>query len=86
MKKLIYILIGVSALLGATIYIIYKTNNDITEEADIIKEEQIKWENIDIPSHVEMYINKGFDKKEAMKMVAKDRGISKREVYKFMVE
>ena len=53
---------------------------------DIIKEEQIKWENIDIPSHVEMYINKGFDKKEAMKMVAKDRGISKREVYKFMVE
>ena len=40
MKKLIYILIGVSALLGATIYIIYKTNNDITEEADIIKEEQ----------------------------------------------
>ena len=40
MKKLIYILIGVSALLGATIYIIYKTNNDITEEADIIKEDQ----------------------------------------------
>lgn len=40
MKKLIYILIGVSALLGATIYIIYKTNTDITEEADIIKEDQ----------------------------------------------
>ena len=40
MKKLIYILIGVSTLLGATIYIIYKTNNDITEEADIIKEDQ----------------------------------------------
>ena len=40
MKKIIYILIGVSALLGATIYIIYKTNNDITEEADIIKEDQ----------------------------------------------
>ena len=40
MKKLIYILIGVSTLLGVTIYIIYKTNNDITEEADIIKEDQ----------------------------------------------
>lgn len=47
-----------------------------------IKDEKIKaWETIDIDEHFKMYEAKGFEKKEAMKMVAKDRGISKREVY-----
>lgn len=47
-----------------------------------IKDEKIKaWETIDIGEHFKMYEAKGFEKKEAMKMVAKDRGISKREVY-----
>ena len=47
-----------------------------------IKDEKIKaWETIGIGEHFKMYEAKGFEKKEAMKMVAKDRGISKREVY-----
>ena len=47
-----------------------------------IKDEKIKaWETIDIGEHFKMYEAKGFEKKEVMKMVAKDRGISKREVY-----
>lgn len=37
--------------------------------------------DMDIHDHMKVYINQGIDKKEAMKLVAKDRGISKREVY-----
>lgn len=40
MKKLIYILIGVSTLLGLTIYVIYQANTSVTEEVDIVKEDQ----------------------------------------------
>ena len=34
-----------------------------------------------IEDHMEHYLSQGMDKKEAMKAVAKDRGISKRDVY-----
>lgn len=47
----------------------------------IRKEEVSKWEAMSIEEHTEYYINQGIDKKEAMKLVAKDRGISKRDVY-----
>ena len=47
-----------------------------------IQEEKIsEWEKMDIASHISYYVEKNIDKKEAMKLVAKDRGISKREVY-----
>ena len=48
---------------------------------ELSKEEHEKWENIGIEEHFKLYIEKGIDEKEAMKMVAKDRGISKRDVY-----
>lgn len=51
-----------------------------------IKEEEIaKWEAMSIEDHVQMYIDKGNDKKQAMKLAAKDRGISKREIYKELI-
>ena len=34
-----------------------------------------------IQEHMDYYLNQGIDKKEAMKKVAKDRGIGKRDVY-----
>ena len=34
-----------------------------------------------IEEHIDYYIEKGNSKKEAIKLVAKERGISKREVY-----
>lgn len=47
-----------------------------------IREEQIRaWEEMSIGEHLEYYMEKGQDKKEAMKSVAKDRGIGKRDVY-----
>ena len=45
-------------------------------------ERQKSFEEISIKEHFDKYILTGLDKKEAMKAVAKDRGIQKREVYK----
>ncbi len=36
--------------------------------------------------HIEMYLNKGLDKKEALKRVAKERGVSKSSLYKYTIE
>lgn len=46
------------------------------------EERQKSFEEVSIREHYEKYIAEGMDKKEAMKAVAKDRGIQKREVYK----
>lgn len=48
---------------------------------DIKKEEVAKWEEMTIEEHMEYYLGQSMDKKDAMKAVAKDRGISKRDVY-----
>ena len=48
---------------------------------EIIKEEQDAWKEMTVEEHLEYYINNGVDKKEALKLVAKDRGVSKREIY-----
>ena len=44
-------------------------------------EKQKSWDAMSIQEHVSMYENQGIDRKEAMRMTAKDRGISKRDVY-----
>lgn len=40
-----------------------------------------KYEGLSIEAHMDMYISEGNGRKEAMKLVAKDRGVSKREIY-----
>lgn len=47
-----------------------------------IKEEVQDWLSLSVEEHMNYYINQGMDKKEAMKKVAKDRGVSKRDIYK----
>lgn len=48
-----------------------------------IKAEEIAgWEEMSIEEHMDYYLNQGITKKDAMKMVAKDRGIGKRDVYR----
>ena len=39
------------------------------------------WEGVSVSGHLEMYMQQGLDEKDAMKAVAKDRGVSKREIY-----
>ena len=49
---------------------------------DKLKEEEIeKWENISVEEHVKMYEDKGMSRKDAMKAAAKDRGLTKRDIY-----
>lgn len=53
---------------------------------EFIKEKKEQWEHISLEQHMEQYLLKGFTKKEAMKAVANDLGISKREVYQKLLE
>ncbi len=47
-----------------------------------IRQEEIRtWEEMSLEEHMEYYISQGQDRKEAMRSVAKDRGISRRDVY-----
>lgn len=48
---------------------------------EVRKEEIASFEEMTVEEHMEMYMSQGIDKKEAMKMVAKDRGVSKRDIY-----
>ncbi len=49
---------------------------------EIRAEEQRSWESLSLEEHMDLYEKQGTDRKTAMKMVAKDRGISKRDVYR----
>jgi 16S rRNA (cytidine1402-2'-O)-methyltransferase len=53
---------------------------------EILEEEKKKWDEVSLSEHMEYYTVKGMDKKEAMKAVAKDLGVSKREVYRKLLE
>ncbi|MGN0298798.1 MAG: 16S rRNA (cytidine(1402)-2'-O)-methyltransferase [Lachnospiraceae bacterium] len=49
---------------------------------DELKQEAVqKWEEMSISEHMEYYLSSGMDKKSAMKQVAKDRGVPKRDIY-----
>ncbi len=51
-----------------------------------LEKEQIRsWERISIKEHMEQYEKQGMDRKSAMKAVARDRGMGKREVYQYLL-
>ncbi|MBQ3912895.1 MAG: 16S rRNA (cytidine(1402)-2'-O)-methyltransferase [Lachnospiraceae bacterium] len=41
-----------------------------------------EWNRLPLEEHMQLYLDRGLDKKDAMKAVAKDRGVSKQEIYK----
>lgn len=51
----------------------------------IAEEKQKEWEEMTIEEHMEFYLQQGIDKKESMKLVAKDRGVSKRDIYQQLI-
>ena len=53
--------------------------------ADAEREKQESFAAISIEDHMRQYEEKGFDRKEAMKYVAKDRGVSKRDIYQYLI-
>lgn len=55
-------------------------------QEEIKKEQEADWEKISIEEHMKVYENQGIDHKEAMKLVAKDRGMTKRDVYQYLLK
>lgn len=59
---------------------------------DGVKESELKeasaeeWKQLPLEEHMKLYLDKGLDKKEAMKAVAADRGVGKRDIYKALLE
>ena len=53
---------------------------------EIEKEDQKRWESMSVEEHMAVYEGQGIDRKESMKLVAKDRGISKRDVYQALLK
>ena len=52
---------------------------------DIENEQIATWESMSIEEHMKVYEDQGIDRKEAMKLVAKDRGVSKRDIYQNLI-
>ena len=50
------------------------------------KEKQAAWEQMTIAEHVALYEQQGIQHKEAMRLAAKDRGVSKRDIYQALLE
>lgn len=55
-------------------------------QEELIQEERKAWESLSLEEHMAHYEEQGISRKEAMKLVAKDRGISKREVYAALLD
>lgn len=53
---------------------------------EIREEEKTAWEEMSISQHMEVYEKQGIARKEAMKLVAKDRGVTKRDIYQALLE
>lgn len=52
----------------------------------LLEEEARKdWLSIPIEEHMARYLSEGMSEKDAMKQVAKDRGVSKRDIYQYMI-
>ena len=66
--------------LGECVLVIEGTSFDTLQ-----KEEQKSWEEISIEDHVRMYEEQGNSRKEAMRLAARDRGVSRREIYAFLL-
>ena len=49
------------------------------------EEEKMSWLEMPVEEHMTCYEKEGMDRKSAMKQVAKDRGITKREIYQYFL-
>ncbi len=52
---------------------------------EMLKEEQEQWTSVSLEEHMNLYLEQGMNKKEAMKAVSLDRGVSKREIYQQLI-
>ena len=50
------------------------------------QQKQDSWKEMDLKDHMQLYLDQNFSKKEAMKKVAADRGVSKRDIYQQLLD
>lgn len=50
------------------------------------EEEKKSWEQLTLREHMELYESQGMERKDAMKAVARDRGLGKRDIYRQLLE
>lgn len=76
---------------------IYKYNNeaprgeyvltiDGADEKCLAEAKKLSWNQTSLKDHVEKYINSGLDRKDALKRVADERGMSRRDVYNSLIK
>lgn len=54
-------------------------------DREVLKEKEAsKWQEMSVEEHMSIYLKDGLSEKDAMKQVAKDRGLDKREIYKIL--
>ena len=63
-------------------YVIVMEGKSRQEKREAEKE---SWQAMPIEEHMAFYEKEGMDKKNAMKQVAKDRGVTKREIYQYLL-
>ncbi len=51
------------------------------DRQEIVRQKQEKWQEMSVEEHLALYVEQGIDRKDAIKLVAKDRGVPKREIY-----
>lgn len=54
-------------------------------QAELDAQARTAWEKFTLPEHMQYYLDKGMTKKEAMKQVATDRDVPKREIYQALL-
>ena len=52
----------------------------------LVQEQWAVWEAMTVTDHVQMYVDQGLGKKDAMKAAAGDRGLGKRDIYQALLE
>lgn len=57
----------------------------LSDEA-IESEKRAIWESLSVEDHIRKYMDEGISKKDAVKKVAQDRGVSKRDIYTVAVD
>jgi len=72
---------GEKMIRGEYVLVMEGKNRKILQE-----EEKKEWETLTVPEHVSYYEKQGIERKEAMRLAAKDRGKSRRDIYKAMLD
>ena len=56
------------------------------DKDELLKEKREEFKTVSVTDRVRSYVDGGMDKKEAMRAVARERGVSKRDIYNALLK